>query len=175
MRMIALALLLLPSPQQDLKPGLIGEFYSIGMEINDFPTLAFDQRPVNRRIDRRIEWETREGPFADTDLVDWFYVRWSGVLRVPKAETWTFTVASDDGSRLWIGEKLVVDHGGMHMPIEKKGSARLEAGDHEIRIEFFENGGGSGIAVWWEAPELPSEILPARALLHRKDKELDGD
>jgi hypothetical protein len=173
---VGIALLLLAgTPSQELRPGLVGEFWSVGHELADFPTLAFDHRPVTRRIDRRLEWETREGPFADTDLVDFFYARWTGVLRVPKAETYTFTLESDDGSRLWIGDKLTLDHGGCHMPIPKKASIRLEAGDHELKIEFFENAGGAGLKVWWEAPGLEREILPARALLHRKDKDLDGE
>lgn len=48
---------------------------------------------------------------------------------------------SDDGSRLWIGEQLVVDNDGLHGAQLASGSIALDAGWQPLRVEMFEAGG----------------------------------
>lgn len=37
-----------------------------------------------------------------------------GFLPIPSTDRWTFGTISDDGSKLWIGDRLVVDNDGLH-------------------------------------------------------------
>src|SRR4029078_5860955 len=95
-----------------------------------------------------------------------FSVRWSGFIRIPTAAKYTFSTESDDGSRLFIDGRPIVNNRGCHAMREKKGECELKAGDHEIRIEYFEGGGGAGcIASWWV--DGTKAIIPAQVLFHR--------
>jgi hypothetical protein len=169
----ALAAALLAAEQEELRAGLLAEFFNIDAEIQDFPVIASDRKPEIRRIDKQVNYESTEGKFADTDMTDCFYVRWMGFLRVPKDGTYVFYTESDDGSRLWIDGKQVVDNPGCHAMEEKSGEAVLKAGDHEIKIDLFENMGGVGIKVSWETEGMAKEIIPEKAFFHKRDKDLD--
>ncbi len=63
----------------------------------------------------------------------------NGYIKVPEDEVYTFYSRSDDGSKLWIGNELVVDNDGVHGPIIKHGQIVLRKGYHPIRVQFFEN------------------------------------
>ncbi len=66
----------------------------------------------------------------------------TGFVRVPRPGIWRFRLSSDDGSRLWIGDQLVVDNDGLHGDRERTGQVALRAGLHPLRVAFFQLGGG---------------------------------
>jgi hypothetical protein len=167
------AVAFLLNPQDDLKPGLIVEFYDMRKPLEDFPVVDAEKKPTLRRIDGQVNYDSTLEEFAKSGLSDHFYARWTGLLRVPKDAKYTFYAESDDGSRLWVSDKLVVDNGGLHAMEEKSGEVELKAGDHPIRIDLFENDGETGAKVSWEADGLPKEIIPEKAFFHKKDKYLD--
>jgi len=157
----------------ELKPGLIAEFFNIGKPMEEFPMVAADRKPDHRRIDRQINFEHTLETFPGTEMTDHFYVRWTGKVRIPRDGKFTFFTESDDGSRLWIDGKVVVDNGGLHAMEEKSGEVTLKAGDHDLKVELFENDGDVGCKLSWEASNAAKEILPEGALFHKKDKDLD--
>jgi hypothetical protein len=75
-----------------------------------------------------------------------FALRFTGTLSVPKDGAYTFGTESDDGSRLYIDGKLVVNNDGLHGMEEKTGKATLKAGPHTLIATYFNNGGGKGTA-----------------------------
>ncbi len=158
-----------PAP---LLPGLLGEYYDIGEEIMDFPSLK-GRTPAYRHVDRRIDFASTDGVFNRSGLRDSFTVRWTGVLRVPKDGTYNFYLESDDGSKLYLNGKLLVDDGGLHGMEEASAEIKLKAGDYPIRIDYFDNTGGAGIKLSWDSDDVAREIIPAKALLHPKDAALD--
>lgn len=162
-----------PQAQEELRPGLLGEYFPLEGELQDFPAIAPERKPAVRRIDKQINWDSTGEKFAGTELDEHFYARWTGVIRVPKDATYTFYTESDDGSRLWIGGKPLVDNGGLHAMEEKSAEVALKAGDHEIKVDLFENEGEVGLKLSWEASGMSKEIVPETALFHVKDKELD--
>ncbi len=165
---LALPLLLLQEKKDDLVPGLIAEYWSIGSEIDDFPDLA-GRKPDLRRVEKEINAESVDGAFNDSEFEEFFATRWSGVIRLPADGTVTFFLESDDGSKLWIDGKEVVDNNGLHPMEEKSGEADLKKGDHEIRLDFFENGGNAGCKLSWQLKNKEREIVPAAAFFHKKD------
>lgn len=150
----------------DLKPGLRAEFFPIGEEMDDFPSLGA-RKPAVRRIDPKVDFIFGEDEFAGTGLTDYFYARWVGVIRVPKDALYTFRTESDDGSRLYIDGKLVVDNGGVHAPLGFTGKVKLKAGDHAIKIDYFENDRGATMRAFWEFEGRPVEIIPPGVLFHK--------
>jgi hypothetical protein len=159
----------------ELKPGLIGEYFDMVDALEDFPTIAATKKPAVRRIDKDVNIDSTDDAFPGTSLTDHFYVRWTGILKVEKDGKYTFYTESDDGSRLYIDGKQVVDNGGLHGMEEKEGAVELKAGDREIKIDMFENEGGAGCKASWAGPGIDKAIIPAAKLFHKKDKDLDKD
>jgi mono/diheme cytochrome c family protein len=95
----------------------------------------------------------RGGPVNDFDVAalagrhDDFVVRLDGFLHVPQAGRHRFHLTSDDGSRLAIGDRTIIDNDGIHPITTMEGEADLAAGVHPIRIDFFQRGGGMELAL----------------------------
>lgn len=85
----------------------------------------------------------------------YFAVRYRGFIGVPEDGVYRFFVRSDDGSRLWIGDRLVVDNDGLHSSHEKSGVIALSAGLHPITAAFFEATGGFDFSVAWQSERMP--------------------
>jgi hypothetical protein len=158
---------LLAAPQAvDLEPGLVAEYFE---GTASFP--AKTGKPVLVRVEKQVNYGDVTGDFYGTKLESNFYARWTGVLRIEAAGAHEFWATSDDGSRLWIDGKMVVDNGGTHPMTEKAGKATLEAGDHEIKVEFFQGGGEAGCKVEWRPPGGVRGAVPPKVLFHKKGAE----
>jgi hypothetical protein len=151
----------------ELQPGLIGEYFTL-KDAGDFPTIAADHKPTLVRVDKQVNFENGEGEFHKTRLSSNFYVRWSGVVKIAQAGKYIFATESDDGSRLLVGGKLVVDNGGPHGMERKTGEIELTAGEHPILVEYFQGSGGAGCKVSWKAPNGDEQPIPGSALSHDK-------
>lgn len=81
------------------------------------------------------------------DQDDNFGFKFTGFLKIQEKGVYTFILISDDGSRLLIGDKVVVDNDGCHAPQEAMGKIELEPGMHPITVLFFEKGGGEELQV----------------------------
>lgn len=149
-----------------LKPGLLAEYYDLSDALSDFPVIAAGTKPAVSRVDATINIEDSEDDVPGTTLSEHFYVRWTGFVRVPKDGTYTFTINSDDGSRVLIDDKEVIDNGGIHAMEEKSAEVALKSGDHKIKVEFFENEGGAGCILMWSAAGVEQAVVPATALFH---------
>jgi cytochrome c len=95
-----------------------------------------------------------------------FGFRFTGLINVPVAGEYKFYTISDDSSRLWIGDKMVVDNAGDHPPQERSGTIQLSAGAHPITVTFYNNGAGYELRVLWQAPGKPRQEVPANVLSH---------
>jgi len=82
-----------------------------------------------------------------------------GQIQVTKTQEVTFFLTSDNGSRLYIDNALVIDHGGLHGFLMKPGSRVLTQGTHNIRVEYFENTGYAGIQLEYQVTGGPRQLL----------------
>ena len=65
-----------------------------------------------------------------------------GYFNAPKDDVYTFRLISDDGSMLYINDKVIVNNGGAHAQREKVGQKALAKGLHKLNAEYFDNNGG---------------------------------
>ena len=72
------------------------------------------------------------------DTMNHFAALFETTLSVKSTEEYTFKVTTDDGSRFFIDDSLLIENDGAHRPIRKVTSVTLEKGKHDIRIEFFD-------------------------------------
>lgn len=145
---------LAPDAVEGLQAGLLREYYTGQWDaLPDFAALKPAETGKADTFDL--------GPYAGREG---FALRFTGYFEAPADGNYAFHVASDDGSRLWVGDRLVVDNDGLHGPREKRGFIPLKAGKHPITVAFFEGGGAESLKVSWEGPGIPKAPIPATAL-----------
>jgi alpha-L-fucosidase len=106
--------------------------------------------------------------FSPRQEVERFGFEYSGFLRVPETGVYTFFTSSDDGSRLYIGDSLVVDNDGLQGIQEKRGVIALAAGLHPVRVIFFEKTGGEDLMVSYQSARIKKQRIPDSALFMQK-------
>ncbi len=151
----------------ELKPGLKAEYFDRLFTLSDFPVISAEEKPDVSRVDAKIDFDSPKG-VNGTTIVDYCYVRWNGVLRVPRDGSYTLWTNSDDGSRVFLDGKLLFDNGGVHASIEKSGALALKAGDHVLKVEYFQNDGGASCHFGWQGPQIDKQIVPPEALFHQQ-------
>jgi hypothetical protein len=82
-----------------------------------------------------------------------------GMINIGSDGQYTFSTLSDDGSKLYIDEKLIVDNDGDHGVQEKQGSIILKKGKHLIKVEYFNAGGGCFLNCLFSGPGIPKQII----------------
>jgi hypothetical protein len=99
--------------------------------------------------------------------VDNFAIRWHGKITARFSEMYTFFAGTDDGERLWIGGKLIIDRYIRHasVPEDVSGQVPLSKGVAvDIQMEYFENGGDANVRLSWQSASEPKAVIPTSAL-----------
>lgn len=138
--------------------GLTGYYYN--------QSRAFIGKPDLVRIDSVINFDWGGGsPLPGTIGSDNFSVRWRGSIEVPFTDTYIFSVVSDDGVRLSVNNQTIIDAWIPQPPTEWNGSIYLQSGrTYPIRIEYFEDGGGAVIRMYWQSNIIPKQLVPKKQL-----------
>ncbi len=84
---------------------------------------------------------------------DNFSVRWTGAFNFSGGD-YRFNIRSDDGIRLWIDGTLVFDRWQDQVPMDYQITRNLSSGEHQIRIEYYENAFIALAQVGWERTTL---------------------
>ncbi len=140
------------------QPGILVDYYFPSASNVAIETLA-KMKPQASGIVPEITMNVPQRKEADR-----FALRFSGVIQIDVSGKYTFFTSSDDGSRLYIGDQLVVDNDGLHGMAEKSGAIDLPAGAHPIVVTYFDNGGGDGLEVSWSGPKINKEKIPGNRL-----------
>jgi hypothetical protein len=127
-----------------LGPGVAYEYYE-----GAWPKLpSFDElKPVVRGICDKVTLDVRrrEQNYA---------LRFSGYLEIKTAGSYTFSLGSDDGSRLLIDGKMVIDVDGIHGVITKEQAVELEPGMHRVDVLYMQGQHGYDLKLDYEGPEV---------------------
>jgi len=137
--------------------GLRADYY----EGTDFRTL------VLTRTDPQINfnWGDPGGPDPAVGDDD-FSARWTGEVEAAYTETYIFYPKTDDGVRLWVDGKQLVDSWQTVplYPIEHSGTINLVAGNtYGIVMEYFEATANAIAELRWKSPSTPKQIIPQAA------------
>ncbi len=135
-----------------LERGLRAEYFHLDdpERLPDFATLA----PVATGVVRSVDFPSTDGPLVPSGPSDHFGVVLSGVLALPSSASRTFSLESDDGSRLFIDGVLVVDNDGLHAMVEK--SLPLEWGD--VEMSLADPGGTHDLHIVHVTPDGPATV-----------------
>ena len=116
--------------------------HKAGLESEYFNNKDLKGEPVFTRIDRQINFNYWAGnPPAPGVNHDKFSVRWKGLLKVPKSGTYKIGLEADDGFRLYLDNKLIVDAWENYKKGTFKGlDVQLEQEKfYDLKIEYFED------------------------------------
>lgn len=139
--------------------GLRGEYYrDIGLA-----DLAFT------RIDPVVDFSWGAGSPDPAIESDNFSVRWTGRVKPDKTQNYRFYTVSDDGVRLWVNNRLLIDKWIDQSPTEWSGSIPLTAGlSYDVTLEYYERGGGADVRLSWSSPTMAKQPIPATHLEPRQ-------
>ena len=92
-------------------------------------------------------------------------VRWTGDFSAQFTETYTFYTISDDGVRLWVNGKLILENWTAHGDTENTGTIDLVAGQtYSIVLEYYQGGGGSIAQLGIKGPHTEKQLIPTALL-----------
>ena len=129
-----------PSASDIPEQGWYGEYY-------DNPSL--DGSPRMMREDAAIDFRWQQGSPAPDLPPDSFSVRWRGRWPLEQGG-YRFYAYSDDGIRLWVDGKLLIDRWQDQPATLTHADIYLEAGEHDLRVEYYERQDAATARVWWD-------------------------
>jgi hypothetical protein len=116
-----------------------------------FDNEDLDGWPVLTRDDRAIDFDWGYGSPNGDVPTDYFSVRWTRTLGLD-AGSYRFYASTDDGVRVWVDDTLLIDAWEKRrLPNTTTGDTDLGAGEHTIKVEYYDHGGEASAHVWWKA------------------------
>jgi Metallo-peptidase family M12/PA14 domain/Bacterial Ig domain/Right handed beta helix region/FlgD Ig-like domain len=101
------------------------------------------------------------GAFAGSGRAQHVGAVYEGLITVPSDGVYTFELTSEDGSRLTIGDRVVVDNDGIHNRASSSGGIALRAGAHRARVEYFLREQGCALTLHVSSATLAKQVVPA--------------
>ncbi len=152
-----------PHPKR-LPVSLIG-VYKNGALLGEYFSGTRLEQLVCRRMDAAIDFKFGgDGPVPGIGRNN-YSVRWTGTVTAPATEEYTFFTRADDGCRLWVDDKLLIDDWGRHRVTEKSGKIKLEAGKRvPIKVEYKQGGGRAAMHLLWQSATTKKAVIPGQHL-----------
>lgn len=165
-------LTLQPTTQTSYSSSWMGEYYS-NTNLSGAPALYRD--------DAALSFEWGQASPAPNLPADAFSARWRRTISL-NAGTYRFYASSDDGVRIWLDDRLIIDQWHDASNITYEAELLLAGGNHTLRVEYYENFGNARIRVWWEevgqypqwrADYFANNSLYGSPVLTRNDSEIN--
>jgi len=123
-----------------------------GMKAEYFDNIELKGEPKVTRIDKLINFRWNKSPAQDL-AKDNFSARWTGFIKAPKPGDYEFVVRGDDGYRLYIDEKLVLDRWKYQEATDETVLVNFKANSvHSIKLEYYQRWGNAEIRLGWLKP-----------------------
>jgi hypothetical protein len=97
-----------------------------------------------------------------------FSVQWTGFLAIGRPAWFTFTTTSDDGSELFVDNRLVVDNSGSRGVVTRSDRIHLEGGSHLVVLRYARYGGAYALEWSWSRDNGERAAVPAWVLSQRR-------
>lgn len=156
------------APQPPEGKGLFAQYFN-NQNLSGFPAAT--------RIDPVINFDWGQGSPAPGVNPERFSVRWYGQVQSSYSENYTFSISSDDGSRLWVspdpidstlsfrGRALVSQWQDQAETEKSSLPVQLEAGKkYYVLMEMFDNTVGAIARLKWSSPSTPKQTIPKTQL-----------
>mgnify|MGYP002890869806 FL=1 len=157
-------------------------YYPSGLTSKDEETMEFLPAKTVKPKKHGVAYTYYEGKFKHTDQIasgtkvkegtmknisiqeapakDHFAYEFRTLINIPEKGVYRFYTYSDDGSKLFIDGKAIVDNDGSHNARIAKGKVALDAGFHELRVLYFEDYMGEALEVGVSCRKIKEAVLP---------------
>lgn len=131
-------------PSSGTGHGLTGRFYA-GRTLSGTPVAVRHAGGID------FDWG-KSAPVEGMTADDWS-ATWTGTLVPPTTGRYVFSLTSDDGSRLFVGGKRLIDNWGDHASNTKTAALVLKAGQPvKIEVDYYQVAGEASLRLGWRVP-----------------------
>lgn len=127
------------------RPGIAVNIYQFASGIGSVPEINDEMLPVKSGLINALHLDDKD--FGD--LKDNFAIYASGFINIKKTTNIVFRLVCDDGGKLFIDNKMVVDNGVNHGLQPTDGEIILKPGKHPFRVEYYQGAFGKGLSLQW--------------------------
>jgi hypothetical protein len=137
----------------------------IGVKAQYFRDITVTGAPILTQIENSID-HNWGGDAIAAGLSDSVSARWTADLEVPFSETYQLITTSDDGVRLWLDGKPLINHWNNHGSTDDAATVDLIGGQvYRLQMEYYENTGSAVAILSWQSPSIQRQVIPAGPLL----------
>lgn len=123
-----------------------------GLKAEYYPNIDFNGTP-KVRVDENIDYSPKDrtpDPFLTGAPVS---IRWTGDLIPPVTGQYTLSLQTDDGCRLFLDDKKLIDSWVERSVKNDEVIVYLEAGKkYKMKVEYFDGGGDCMAKFFWKVP-----------------------
>lgn len=136
----------------------------VGLQAQIYDTADLTDLKLTR-IDAAVDFAWGSGSPDAAVGADTFSVRWSGQVEARFTEATAFTVSGDDGYRLWVNGRQLIDRWASTGATTAAGTLNLVAGRrYDLVLEYREQTGTAAAKLEWEGASQPRQVIPAGQL-----------
>ncbi|MEU8789671.1 glycoside hydrolase family 3 C-terminal domain-containing protein [Streptomyces sp. NPDC048643] len=140
--------------------GLTGRFYN-NTTLSGDPVLTKNISTLDE------DWDGGS-PGSGVNSTNWS-AKWTGTLKAPATGVYTFATNSDDGSRVIVEGKKIVDQWGDQQATTAAASVKLTAGQSvPVEIDYYNKSGGSGLTFSWTPADYTTSAIRSAVDLARR-------
>jgi len=121
--------------------GLRGAIHHIRRNTSHLPDLAKKKKPVGIIYTTALNvlpQDFQNGFPGVTKRFEWFAIDYTGRFWIEKPGDYKFQLTSDDGSKLYIDDEVLIDNDGQHPPVTVTAETKLSGGIHRLRLSYFQ-------------------------------------
>ena len=130
--------------------GLVGQYYA---------NRNLEGEPIYR-VDENLNFNWGTGSPMEGIPENDFSVRWTGSLEITTADEYVFSVSIDDGIRMYIDGEVIFDSWVDSDTTRISSPIFLDAGKHNIKVEYYEASSGSRIILSWKNSTSDYVVIP---------------
>lgn len=137
-------------PSENLSCSIHGKT-AVGLQGEYFSNVTLSGDPVFVRLDPKIQFQwTLFSPDPERLSYDFYSVRWTGKIKAPESGTFKIGIDGNDGCRLYLNDKLIIDNWQKLSKQVKLADFKFEKDrEYDIRIEYFEPAGNVFFRLVW--------------------------
>ena len=140
-----------------------------GIEVEYFEGMHFEKsagKVVDPKVDYTWPGPPLTQPPAGLKSLDYFSGRWTGFLTAPEEGEYELGLDGDDGYRLWIDDKQVIDNWDFGASRYRGAKVVLHQGQKAaIKIEYFNGTGNRSLRLSWRTPSVIKQYENAKLAL----------
>lgn len=158
--------------EEDLQLGVLAKFYQSAGGVRTLSDFNLNGNAKYEAIFGTVGVKAAQMKWSTEN----FAFRFDGYWKVDKAGRYKMRLLSDDGSKLWINDKMIADNDGLHGTEGPEFYLDLDEGFYKIRTDYFQGMGGLALRLEIKAPNKSQyESISPDNMFHHKETQARND